>query len=401
MTCSRRSLELKPSATLQAAAKASELKASGVNVLSMTLGEPDFPTPKHIQKAAIEAIESGKASFYTAATGLPALKTAIQARTLEDINVSYQTSEIMVGTGAKFVLYCAFQALINPDDEVILPVPFWVSYAAQVELAEGKPVYIETTDTERFKVTVEQLEAARTSKTKAIVLNTPSNPTGSIYTRDELLKIGEWAVSHNIYVIADDIYSKLVYNGNVFTSIASLSEEIKNNTVVINGVSKSYAMTGWRIGYALANKEIITQMGKIASQAISNPATVSQYAAIEALSGSQEPVEEMRLLFEKRLNTIYPLVAALPGVQVDKPQGAFYLYPDVSQAVSMCGYDTVSEWVEDLLVEEHVAIVSGTAFGTNKHVRISYATDIETLKAAVKKIENFIERKKKINSGVF
>ncbi len=394
MGFSKKVSSLKESATLQAAAKAKALKDQGVKVLNLTIGEPDFSTPKSIQNAAIKAIDNGASSFYTPATGLPELKQAIIDRTREDYGVTYQMNEVFVGSGAKFVLYALFQTLLNPGDEVIIPTPYWVSYSAQVELADGTPVFVETTQDNHYRVTVEELEQARTLKTQAIILNSPSNPTGSIYTAEELKKIGEWAVSNNIYIIADDIYAKLVYNGSVFTSIVSLSDEIKQQTIVVNGVSKTYSMTGWRIGYALCQPEIVSQVSKVMSQSTGNPAAVSQYAAIEALSGSQAIVEEMRQTFETRLNDIFPIVQEIPGVRVEKPQGAFYLYLDIKETLDMCGYDNVTNWVNDLLEEAHVAVVTGEAFGTSHHVRMSYATDMDTLTQAIRQINEFIDSKR-------
>lgn len=394
MGFSEKVYRLKESATLQAAAKAKELKDQGIEVLNLTIGEPDFSTPKSIQEAAIKSIENGSSSFYTPATGLPELKQAIIERTKIDYGVTYKPNEIFVGTGAKFVLYTLFQTLLNPNDEVIIPTPYWVSYSAQVELADGVPVFVETTQENHYRAKVEDLEKARTSKTRAIVLNSPSNPTGTIYTAEELLAIGNWAVENNIYIIADDIYSKLVYNGNVFTSIVSLSDAIKEQTIVINGVSKAYAMTGWRIGYALCKSEIISQMAKIVSQSTGNPSAVSQYAAIEALTGDQTCVETMRAAFEERLDNILPKIQSIPGVKLNRPQGTFYLYLDVKDTMALCGYDNVTTWVNDLLEEAHVAVVTGEAFGTSHHVRISYATDMDTLNKAISQINKFIDSKR-------
>ena len=393
MGFSEKVFQLKESATLEAAAKAKALKDQGIDVLNLTIGEPDFSTPQAIQQAAIRAIENGSSSFYTPATGLKELKEAIIERTKIDYGVTYNLNEVFVGTGAKFVLYTLFQVLLNPSDEVIIPTPYWVSYSAQVELADGKPIFVETTQENNYRVTVEQLEKAKTSKTKAIILNSPSNPTGTIYSKEELLAIGEWAVANNIYIIADDIYAKLVYNGNVFTSIVSLSDEIKKQTIIVNGVSKAYAMTGWRIGYALCNQDIVSQASKIISQSTGNPSAVSQYAAIEALSGDQSVVEQMRQTFEERLNSVFDFVQSIPGVKVEKPQGAFYLYLDIKETMALCGYDNVSTWVNDLLEEAHVAVVTGEAFGTSHHIRISYATDMDTLTKAISQIKKFIDSK--------
>ena len=246
-----------------------------------------------------------------------------------EYQLCYQPKQVIVTDGAKYALYLLFQAILNVGDEVIIPVPYWVSYGEQVKLAEGKPVFVSSTQEQSFKVSVAQLEAVRTDKTKAIILNSPSNPTGVIYTEEELRQIGEWAVAHNILIIADDIYGRLVYNGHRFTPIATISEAIRQQTIIINGVSKTYAMTGWRIGFAVGDEKIIQAMTQLASQSTSNPVAVSQYAAIEALTGEQSTVEDMRQAFEKRLNHIYPKVAALPGVSLIKPEGAFYLFPNV------------------------------------------------------------------------
>lgn len=394
MNVSNRAQQLTPSVTLAAAAKAKALKAKGVDVLSLTVGEPDFVTPKNIQKAAIASIEDGRASYYTPSGGIPELKQAIVSYVEREYQLRYQPKQVIVTDGAKYALYLLFQAILNVGDEVIIPVPYWVSYDEQVKLAEGKPVFVSSTQEQSFKVSVAQLEAVRTDKTKAIILNSPSNPTGVIYTEEELRQIGEWAVAHNILIIADDIYGRLVYNGHRFTPIATISEAIRQQTIIINGVSKTYAMTGWRIGFAVGDEKIIQAMTQLASQSTSNPVAVSQYAAIEALTGEQSTVEDMRQAFEKRLNHIYPKVAALPGVSLIKPEGAFYLFPNVKKTLEICGYDNVTNWVEDLLQEAHVALVTGEGFGAPEHVRMSYATDLMTLEKAIERMNDFIEKKR-------
>ncbi|WP_077932582.1 pyridoxal phosphate-dependent aminotransferase [Enterococcus faecalis] len=394
MNVSNRAQQLTPSVTLAAAAKAKALKAKGVDVLSLTVGEPDFVTPKNIQKAAIASIEDGRASYYTPSGGIPELKQAIVSYVEREYQLRYQPKQVIVTDGAKYALYLLFQAILNVGDEVIIPVPYWVSYGEQVKLAEGKPVFVSSTQEQSFKVSVAQLEAVRTDKTKAIILNSPSNPTGVIYTEEELRQIGEWAVAHNILIIADDIYGRLVYNGHRFTTIATISEAIRQQTIIINGVSKTYAMTGWRIGFAVGDEKIIQAMTQLASQSTSNPVAVSQYAAIEALTGEQSTVEDMRQAFEKRLNHIYPKVAALPGVSLIKPEGAFYLFPNVKKTLEICGYDNVTNWVEDLLQEAHVALVTGEGFGAPEHVRMSYATDLMTLEKAIERMNDFIEKKR-------
>lgn len=397
MHIAKRANQLEPSATLAASAKANALKAQGVDVLSLTVGEPDFITPENIQKAAIQAIQDGRASFYKPTAGIPELIEAIISRTQQDYGLTYQKDQVIVADGAKFILFNLFQAILNEGDEVIIPTPYWVSYGEQVKLAMGTPIFVEGKQTESFKVTVAQLEAARTPKTQAMILNSPSNPTGNIYSKEELTQIGNWAVAHNILIIADDIYGKLVYNDNVFTPIATISEAIRKQTIVVNGVSKSYSMTGWRIGYALGDETIIRAMVKIASQSISNATAVSQYAAVEALAGAQTKVEEMRQAFENRLNEIYPKIASLPGFTLEKPQGAFYFFPNVSAAMTMCGYSDVNDFVADLLTEAHVAVVTGIGFGAPEHIRLSYATDLATFEKALGRIETFIRSKKQTN----
>lgn len=396
MKLSKRVKQLEPSVTLAAAAKAKALKAQGKDILSLTVGEPDFATPENIQEVAVQAIRNGKASYYTPSAGIPELRQAIVDYIKEYYGITYEPSQTIVTDGAKFALYALFQTILDPEDEVIIPVPYWVSYGEQVKLAEGRPVFVKGEENNGFKITVSQLEASRTPKTKALIINSPSNPTGMIYDQKELQAIGEWAVKHDILIVADDIYGRLVYNGNEFTPIATISEAIRKQTIIINGVSKTYAMTGWRIGYALGNQEIIDGMIAIASQSTSNSTAVSQYAAIEALTGEQDPVEEMRLAFEERLNILYPLVSNLPGVTLNKPQGAFYLFPNVKETLAMCGYENVTKWVEDLLEETGVALVTGEGFGAPENVRLSYATDLGTLEEAVRRIAQFIESKSQI-----
>mgnify|MGYP001140021077 CR=1 FL=1 len=394
MKLSKRAMQLEPSVTLAAAAKAKQLKSEGYDVLSLTVGEPDFPTPENIREAAVTAIRSGEASFYTQAAGIPELRRAVVDYMKTYYGLDYGIEETIVTDGAKFALYALFQAILDKEDEVIIPVPYWVSYAEQVKLAEGVPIFVEGLQEADFKVTVPQLEAARTEKTVAVLLNSPSNPTGMIYTKDELRAIGEWAVEHGLLIIADDIYGRLVYNGNTFTPMATVSREIRKNTIVINGVSKTYAMTGWRIGFAIGNKEIIAAMAKITSQSTSNPTAASQYAALEALTGEQDSVELMRQAFEERLNKLYPLVAAIPGVKLTKPQGAFYLFPNMAGTMELCGYDNVTTFVNDLLEDALVATVTGAGFGAPENLRISYAADWDTLEEAVRRITAFVEKKR-------
>ena len=392
MKLSKRVLEMEESVTLASDARAKALKAQGKDVLFLTLGQPDFHTPENIQDAAIEAIRDGRASFYTVASGLPELKAAVNTYFERYYGYSVAANEVTFATGAKFSLYTFFMAVVNPGDEVIIPTPYWVSYGDQVKMAEGVPVFVQAKEDNYFKVTVEQLEAARTDKTKVLVLNSPSNPTGMIYSREELMAIGNWAVAHDVLILADDIYGRLVYNGNEFVPISSLSEAIRKQTIVINGVSKAYAMTGWRVGYAVGNPEIIAAMSKLTGQTTSNLTAVSQYATIEALTGPQDSVETMRQAFEERLNTIYPLLCQVPGFEVVKPQGAFYLFPNVKKAMEMKGYTDVTEFTTAILEEVGLALITGAGFGAPENVRLSYATDLDTLKEAIRRLHQFMEK---------
>ncbi|WP_301357880.1 pyridoxal phosphate-dependent aminotransferase [Enterococcus spodopteracolus] len=393
MKQSKRVERLEPSITLATAAKAKALKAQGKDIISLTVGEPDFATPENIQEAAIAAIKNGKASYYTPTAGIPELRQAIISYLETYYGLTYDASQTIVTDGAKFALYALFQTILDPKDEVIIPVPYWVSYGEQVKLAEGVPVFVTGQEVNDFKVTLEQLEQARSSKTKAVIINSPSNPTGMIYTKEELQVIGEWAVKNDILIVADDIYGRLVYNDNEFTPIATISKAIREQTIIINGVSKTYAMTGWRIGYAVGDQKIIDGMIAIASQSTSNPTAVSQYAAVEALQGEQDTVEEMRKAFEERLDIVFPLVADLPGVSVKRPQGAFYLFPNVKETLAICGYEQVTPWVEDLLEEAGVALVTGEGFGAPENVRLSYAANLATLEEGIRRIQRFIESK--------
>lgn len=393
MKQSKRVERLEPSVTLATAAKAKALKAQGKDIISLTVGEPDFATPENIQEAAIAAIKNGKASYYTPTAGIPELRQAIVSYLETYYGLTYDASQTIVTDGAKFALYALFQTILDPKDEVIIPVPYWVSYGEQVKLAEGVPVFVTGQEVNDFKVTLKQLEQARSSKTKAVIINSPSNPTGMIYTKEELQVIGEWAVKNDILIVADDIYGRLVYNDNEFTPIATISKAIREQTIIINGVSKTYAMTGWRIGYAVGDQKIIDGMIAIASQSTSNPTAVSQYAAVEALQGEQDTVEEMRKAFEERLDIVFPLVADLPGVSVKRPQGAFYLFPNVKETLAICGYEQLTSWVEDLLEEAGVALVTGEGFGAPENVRLSYAANLATLEEGIRRIQRFIESK--------
>lgn len=387
-------MALTPSTTLAITAKAKELKEKGEDVIGLGAGEPDFNTPQHILEAAVKSMNEGHTK-YTPSAGLPALKKAIINKFEADQGLIYEPNEVIVGNGAKHVLYTLFQVILNDGDEVIIPTPYWVSYPEQVKLAGGVPVYVEGLEQNHFKITPQQLKEAITDKTKAVILNSPSNPTGVLYTEQELLELGKICLASDILIVSDEIYEKLVYFGAKHVSIAQLSSELKEQTIVINGVSKSHSMTGWRIGYAAGNKQIVEAMTNLASHSTSNPTTTAQYAAIAAYNGPQEPVEEMRQAFEKRLEIIYDKLVAIPGFTCVKPQGAFYLYPNVKNAAEMTGFSNVDDFVEALLVEAKVAVIPGSGFGTPDNIRLSYATSLDLLEKAVERIDQFVKAKVK------
>jgi aspartate aminotransferase len=382
---------LTPSSTLAITAKAKELKAAGHDVIGLGAGEPDFNTPQHILEASVKAMNEGQTK-YTPAGGLMPLKDAIIEKFNRDQSLTYKPSEVIVCSGAKHALYTLFQVILDEGDEVIIPTPYWVSYPEQVKLAEGTPVYVEGSENNEFKITPAQLESVITSKTKAVILNSPSNPTGMIYTREELEAIGEVCLKHNVLIVSDEIYEKLVYDGAEHVSIAELSPALKEQTIIINGVSKSHSMTGWRIGYAAGNETIIKAMTNLASHSTSNPTSIAQYATIAAYNGTQEPVEMMRKAFEERLNVMHKQLNDIPGFSCLKPQGAFYLFPNAIEAARLTGFETVDAWVEAILEEEKVALVPGSGFGSPENVRLSYATSLELLEKAVARIAAFMAR---------
>ncbi len=395
MEISERVSNIQPSATLALSGKAKAMKAQGIDVLNLSIGQPDFNTPKHIGQAAIKAIESGDVDFYTAAVGIEPLRKAIADKENADHGTNFTADNVVVMNGAKMTLYALGQALFNEGDEVLIPLPYWVTYGEQVKLAGAKPVFVKPA-AGRLTVAPEELEAARTPKTKAMILNTPNNPSGAVYTREQLQAIGDWAVEHNVIVIADDIYGKLVYNGTKFVSLLDLSPEIRQQTILVNGMSKTYSMTGWRVGYAIADADVVKGLKTFLSHAAGNMAAVSQYAALAAITGDQSCVEEMRATYEERINTLYPLLNEIPGFKLDvKPAGAFYAFPDVSEAVNLTGFASTDEFVNALLEEAHVAVVPGAAFGMENHVRISYATSMDVLKEAVQRIQAFMANHQK------
>ncbi|REB10180.1 pyridoxal phosphate-dependent aminotransferase [Sporosarcina sp. BI001-red] len=383
---------LSPSTTLAITAKAKEMKESGIDVIGLGAGEPDYNTPEPILEAAWRSMKEGKTK-YTPSGGLPALKDAVIGKLERDQGLTYTRTEVMIGIGAKHVLYTLFQTILDPTDEVIIPAPYWVSYPEQVKLAGGVPVVVQATAEAEFKVTASQIEVAITSKTKALILNSPGNPTGMVYTEEELKAIAEVCKARDIWIISDEIYEKLVYGTAKHVSIATLSDDAKTRTFIINGVSKSHSMTGWRIGFIAGNEEVVKAMTNLASHSTSNPVTTSQYAAIEAYNGSQDAVEMMRKSFSSRLERIYPQIQAIPGFNTVKPQGAFYLLPDVSEAVKHTGYENVDAFAKALLEEANVAVIPGSGFGSEETIRLSYATSIDLLEEAVHRIDQFVKSK--------
>ena len=395
MELANRMKKMQGSQTSAAAAKARTLKEQGVDVISLAVGEPDFNTPNYILNQVKEDMFAGRGHHYTATSGINALKQAIIDYHAEYDNVKYTLDQVFIADGAKMILYYTFLSLLNEGDEVLIPSPYWVSYVDQVKMADGVPVIFETSPSDNFRITPELLDQHVTDKTKMLVLNIPSNPSGAILSDEDLHAVAEYCLAHNILIVADEIYYRLVYNGHKSHSIAAQSPEIKANAIIINGFSKAYAMTGWRLGYALADHKYIESFSKLASQINSNPAGISQYAALAALTGPrEEAVEAMRKQFEKRLNAAYKELLTVPGFKLDhKPQGAFYLFPDASETAKLCGYDSVTDLANAFIDEAHVVGVPGVAFGKEDHIRFSYATNEETFAEAMKRIREFVESK--------
>ena len=380
---------IKPSPTIAVSQKARELKAAGKDVIGLGAGEPDFDTPENIKKAAIEAINKGDTK-YTAVDGTPSLKKAIVEKFKRENNLKYLTSEITVGTGGKQVIYNAFMATLNKGDEVIIPAPYWVSYPDMVLLAGGKPKIVKCGESDGFKLTPKSLRKAITKKTKWLILNSPSNPTGASYTRNEIESLSKVLIKYkNIYILSDDIYEHITYDNFNFYTIAQVSK-LKSRTLTMNGVSKSYAMTGWRIGYAAGPKEIIKAIGKIQSQSTSNPSSISQAAAVEALNGSQDFIKIRAEAFKERRDFVVNSLNKIKGITCIKPSGAFYVFPSCRGLLNKkTKLKTDKDFVEKLLENSNVAVVQGSAFGLDGYFRISYATSMNNLKKALERISNF------------
>ena len=380
-----------PSGTLAMTQKARELKAQGRKIISLSIGEPDFNTPEVITEAAIDALRKHETDHYTPALGIDKLRQAICDFHKRKDGIDLQKEQVATFAGAKFALYSVFMTLVDPGDEVLIPIPYWVSYAEQIQLADGVPVYIETREKNSFKLTVDLLNEYVTDKTKLLVLNAPSNPSGLLYTKEELLAIGNWALEHNVFIISDEIYYEFVYNAPSI-SMASLSQEIFNNTLVINGLSKSVAMTGWRLGYVFGPKRIIRALNDLTSHTTSNPAAVVQYAAIRALDEDIEVAKkEMRDEFQRRIDVFHGLLNDIQGIKCEKPKGAFYLFANVKVAMHIVGVASSEEFALKLLEEAGVATVSGENFGCNGFLRLSCANSKEELREAANRIKEFIE----------
>lgn len=388
MTLSDRVKQLSPSPTLAITATANALKQQGHNVVALGAGEPDFNTPAHILDAAKEAMDKGFTK-YTASGGIKELKEAVISKFANENGLTYTVKEVMVTVGGKEGLYNLFQVILNEGDEVIIPAPYWVSYIEQVKLAGGKPVVVNGKEENDLKITPEQLEAAITEKTKAIIINSPSNPTGMIYTAQELRELGNVADKHDLVIVSDEIYEHLIYNDQPHISIAALEDRFFRRTVIITGVSKTYAMTGWRIGYAAGPQEIIKAMTDLQSHSTSNPTSVAQFAAIAAISGTQEPVVQMKAAFKERRDYVMERISNIQGFRCITPPGAFYAFIHVKDVLGN-KYSSVDEWSTELLKEELVAVVPGSAFGADDYIRISYATSLDNLKEAFNRIEHFV-----------
>ena len=395
MNLSRKGLSISPSATLAIDSKAKKLKAEGIDVVGFGAGEPDFDTPVHIKKAAIAAIEEGFTK-YTPASGTMTLKEAICAKFKKDNGLEYTPANIVISNGAKHSLVNVFQAICNPGDEVIIPAPFWVSYPEMVKLADGVPVIVYTTEEQGFKFTVDQIRQAVTAKTKAIILNSPSNPTGMVYTREELAELADLAVEKGFYVVSDEIYEKLIYDGKTHVSIASINEKIKAQTIIVNGVSKTYAMTGWRIGYTASTPEIAKIMSNVQSHATSNPNSIAQKAAEAAISGPQDMVATMVAAFASRRDYMVKRINSMPGLSCVNPNGAFYVMMNISQLMGkeLAGLKIQSsdDFANVLLEKANVALVPGSGFGIDTHVRLSYATSQENITKGLDRIEQFLKQ---------
>ncbi len=381
----KRALGIAPSATLSIDARYKQMLKEGKDVLGFAAGEPDFDTPQHIKDAAAMAMKKGQTK-YTAVGGIPELKQAIIAKFKRDNNLHYASEEIVASNGGKHSLMNVFYAILEHGDEVILPVPYWVTYEEQIKLANGKPVLCPT---DKLQITADHIESCLTKKTKIIVLNSPANPSGSVISRTELKKIAKLAVDREIFVISDEVYEHFIYGDEDHVSIASLNEDVKKLTIIVNSVSKTYAMTGWRIGYTASCKELATLMANLQSHQTSNPCSVAQWAAVAALEGPQDAVQVMKKAFDERRKFIVKRLNEMPNVSCQMPAGAFYVFPDVSKTGM-----TSLRFCDALLQDAQVAVVPGVAFGSDHHVRLSYACSLETIAKGMDRMEKFLKSRK-------
>lgn len=385
---------VKASTTLAIDAKAKQMKADGLNVVGFGTGEPDFDTPENIKEAGIAAIREGKTK-YTPAAGIIPLRQAVAGCLKRDLGLDYDYTQIVIASGAKHNLYAALSALVNPGDEVILPAPYWLSYDEMIRMVGGVSVIVNAPEAQNFKITAQQLESAVTDKTKALILNNPSNPTGMLYSREELTALTDVCVKHDLYIISDEIYFKLLYDGRTFTSVASLGDAVKERTIIINGVSKSYAMTGWRVGYAAAPANIAKVMSNFLSHSTGAPSTISQWAAVEALEGPQDTIEAMRKVFEERRNYIVERMNKIPGVSCIVPEGAFYVMMNIEQlkgkTLGGIAIHNSDDFAMAFLEKELVAVVPCSGFGAPDFVRWTYATSMENIKEGLDRLERFLK----------
>jgi aspartate/methionine/tyrosine aminotransferase len=394
VSLSRRIDEMEASPTMAVDAKAKALKAAGEPVIGFGAGEPDFPTPDHIVEAAQRAVKDPASHRYTPAAGLPALREAIVAKTAADSGLQADAAGVTVTNGGKHALYNVFMALLDPGDEVLIPAPYWVSYPEQVKLAGGVPVAVATTKETGFRASVELLEQHRTSRTKLLVFVSPSNPTGAVYPADEVAAVGRWAAEHGIWVVTDEIYQHLVYGDAAFSSLPVVAPEAADRTIVVSGVAKTYAMTGWRVGWSIAPLEVAKGINKLQSQITSNVANVSQLAVVEALTGPQDAVAEMRAAFDRRRRIAVELLSAIDGVEVVEPEGAFYVFPSFEGVLGrdLAGrrVDTTLQLADVLLDEAKVAVVPGEGFGAPGYARLSYALGDDDLAEGIGRIADFL-----------
>lgn len=382
---SKRVSKIAPSQTLAISNKAKMLKKDGVDVVDFGAGEPDFDTPMHIKEVAKKAIDSGFTK-YTASSGIPELKEAVIKKFQRDNGFAYKPSEVIVSNGAKHSLFNAIFSICDDGDEVLIPSPFWLSYPEMARMAGAAPVYIEASEENGFKITAKQLEKAITKKTKLLILNSPSNPTGAVYSKDELMEIADVCVKRNIYVISDEIYDRIVYDGGIAASISHYGAKIRDMLIIVNGVSKTYSMTGWRIGYLAAPQEIATAIDNLQSHATSNPVSFVQKAVVEAINGDQSFVSNMVAAFKERRDYMMERFAKMPSISCVLPGGAFYVFPNISSTGK-----SSSKVAAELLEKAHVAVVPGVAFGRDENIRLSFATSMENIKKGLDRIEKYLK----------